>query len=240
MRGLDASDLLALWERGAPRQALDRTALLCAWARPELQADEIADLPLGAVTSSLLRLREASFGARISCHIDCEECGERLELVLGVPELLQPVSSEDETRSTEVGGFQVRTPTLRDLAALAREPDAARAARQLLARCAAGKEGTPSDAVAALPDDALRAVEDALETLDPNADLAFGVSCEACGHRGMAQLDAGVMLWDEIDARARALLAEVDALARAYGWSEGEILALGATRRATYLSLVCA
>jgi hypothetical protein len=56
--------------------------------------------------------------------------------------------------------------------------------------------------------------------------------------RSTAQLDAGVLLWDEIDARARALLAEVHTLASAYGWSEGEILSLGAARRASYLAMV--
>jgi hypothetical protein len=30
----------------------------------------------------------------------------------------------------------------------------------------------------------------------------------------------------------------VHVLARAYGWTEGEILGLGATRRATYLAMV--
>ena len=54
----------------------------------------------------------------------------------------------------------------------------------------------------------------------------------------MAQLDAGAVLWDEIDARARALLGEVHLLAAAYGWTEREILALGAERRASYLSMV--
>ena len=84
----------------------------------------------------------------------------------------------------------------------------------------------------------MREIEDALEAADPNADIAFDVHCEACGHAGTAQLDAGELLWDEIDARARALLGEVHLLASAYGWTEREILALSAARRATYLSMV--
>ena len=80
MRALGASDVLVLWERGAQRHALDRSALLCAWARPDLPAEQVADLPLGSVTASLLRLREASFGAQIDCHVDCPSCGARLEL----------------------------------------------------------------------------------------------------------------------------------------------------------------
>jgi hypothetical protein len=230
MRALSATDVLALWERGANRHVLDRSALLCAFAQPGAHA--IADLPLGMVTATLLRLREASFGARIQCHVDCKRCGERLELVLVSSELLQPM--REGPYAIDLHGMHIRAPCLRDLAAVANESDLGRAARRLLA-CCASQGG--ADALA-LPDEALREVEDALEALDPNADLALDVHCAACGYCGTAQLDAGELLWDEIDARARAIFREVHILARAYGWTEGEILELGATRRATYLTMV--
>lgn len=233
MRALGASDLLALWERGGARHALDRSALLAVFARPDLPPEAIADLPLGEVTASLLHLREASFGSRFLSHVDCERCGQRLELTLDVQSLLQPVPNEEVGgRVVDVAGLRVRAPSLHDLAAVVNEPDAGRAARQLLERCT-----TEGDA-AALSDAALHDVEDRLEALDPNADFALTVHCASCGHHGMAQVDAGVLLWDEIDARARALLGEVHLLARTYGWSEDEILALGAARRAAYLAMV--
>lgn len=232
MRALGSTDILSLWERGARRHALDRSALLCAWARPDWPAEKIADRPLGDITAALLQLREASFGARIESHVDCEHCGARLQLLLRTSDLLQPAPRD--VAEASVGSLLVRPPALRDLAAVAHELDAERAARQLLARCTL--QGG-ADA-AALSNDALREVEDALEAIDPNADLALDVHCEACGAHSTAQLDAGVLLWDEIDARARALLAEVHALASAYGWSEGEILSLGAARRASYLAMV--
>jgi hypothetical protein len=232
MRKLEAADLLALWERGASRHALDRSALLCAWARPDLPADVIADLPLGEVTSSVLRLRAALFGDRIPAHVDCEHCGERLELAISVGELLQTPTASASS-DIRAAGLRLRLPCLRDLAAVAGERDAASAAQGLLARCLLDETD-----LADLPDASVCEVERALEAADPNADLAFDVHCQACGQRGAAQLDAGELLWDEIVARAGALLAEVHVLARAYGWTEGEILALGARRRASYLSLV--
>ncbi len=232
MRALGPTDIVALWERGARCHALDRSALLCTWARPEWRADTIADRPLGHITAALMQLREASFGARIDSHVDCAHCGARLQLLLRTSELLQP--EPGDTLEVAVAGRWVRPPGLRDLAAVAHELDAERAARQLLARCTLHG----GDDAAALSDDALREIEDALEAVDPNADLALDVHCEACGKHSTAQLDAGVLLWDEIDAHARALLAEVHTLASAYGWSEGEILALGAARRASYLAMV--
>jgi hypothetical protein len=231
MRALGPAELLTLWERGARRHALDRIALLCAWARPELPAERIADLPLGSVTASLLQVREASFGDLIQSHVDCPTCGTRLDLTLLSSELRQPAT--DELPAVEVQGWRVRAPCLRDLASVANEPDSGRAARRLLERCALQQDG---DAIA-LPDAVLRDIEDALERLDPGADLELSLRCEACGREASAQLDAGILLWDEIDGRARALFAEVDVLARAYGWTEGEILALRVTRRAAYVAM---
>lgn len=235
MRSLEGSDVLALWERGSTRHALDRSALLVAWARPELPVERIADLPLGEITQSLLRLRAASFGQRIHAHVDCAGCGERLALTLAIDALLDPQAPGAAAVPPEAVacGLRCRPPCLRDLAAVAHERDAEDAARRLLARCLLD---APADA-AALPEATLQALENALEAADPYADLLFDVRCEACGHRGSAQLDAGQLLWDELETRARALLGEVHRLACAYGWSEGEILALSPARRAAYLAM---
>src|SRR3954452_16418557 len=151
MRGLGASDLLALWERGAARHALDRSALLAAFAQPHLPPEAVTGLPLGEITASLLRLREASFGASIRSHVDCEHCGQRLELTLDARDLLQTIShDEGGAHVVDVAGLRVRTPTLRDLAAVVNEPNDGRAARQLLELCT-----TQGDPVA-LSDSTLR------------------------------------------------------------------------------------
>jgi hypothetical protein len=208
---------------------------MCAWARPDLPADAIADLPLGEITVSLLRTRAACFGEQIRGHVDCEDCGQRLELTVSVGELLQPTAGS-VSRDVNVAGTRCRVPCLRDLAAVASEGDVEHAVRQMLARLL----DNGGDDIPAMSEMTVREIEDALEEADPNADLAFEVRCDACGHLGVAQLDAGELLWDEIDVRARGLLAEVHLLARVYGWTESEILGLSAKRRTSYLSMVSA
>ncbi|MFT3815305.1 MAG: hypothetical protein QM740_18335 [Acidovorax sp.] len=235
MRVLDAAELLSLWERGTPRHALDRAVLLAAAARPDWPADAIADLPLGAIGASLLRLRAANFGPRMDAHADCRHCGERLAFALDVAELLRDAPPEEATGGTahvaEIAGLRIRAPSLRDLAAVAdlAPEDAADA---LLARCMLAGQPVAMDA-------ATRAqVDEALEALDPLADLAFTLNCVGCGQEDMVQLDTAALLWDEISARAGALLQEVHRLASSYGWSEKQILALSPARRAHYLALV--
>ncbi len=245
MQALTGATLLSLWERGASRHALDRSALLATVARPEWPAAAIADLPLGAINASLLRLRSATFGPHIAGHADCTQCGQRLAFTVDTRQMLPPAHGDGDgdgdggddgddavPRETEVAGLRVRAPSLRDLAAVATQTNALQAARALLARC------TLAGDLAQIDDAALRQVEDALDALDPQADLVLALHCVACGHAGEAQLDAGALLWEEIEVRAHVLLGEVHRLASAYGWSEAQILALSPARRASYLAMV--
>jgi hypothetical protein len=233
MRALGASDLLTLWEQGGARHPIDRALLFCGWARPELSPAGIADLPLGVVSESLIRLRAESFGDRIEAYVDCERCRERLELTLEAGHLLASGGAGDARGELDVGGYRFRAPSSRDLAAVAAGRDPEAAARELVDRCCVGRPPAGE-----APSVALAEVEDGLDALDPLAAIAFEVACAACGHAWVATFDAGSLLWEEIDARARALLAEVHQLAAAYGWSEGQILALSDRRRAVYLDLV--
>lgn len=233
MQALADSTLLSLWERGARRHPLDRSVLLAAAARPDWPASDIADLPLGMVNTSLLRLRSATFGPILHGHADCRQCGQRLAFSMEIQQML-PTGTDNigSQHEADVAGLRVRAPSLRDLALVAAEADAKQAARALLASC------TLAGNVSQIDDVLLREVEDALDTLDPQASLVLILQCVVCGHAGEAQLDPGALLWDEIDVRAQALLLEVHRLASAYGWGEEQILALSPARRALYLALL--
>ena len=220
------------------RHALDRSALLCAWARPELPADTIADLPLGEVTTSLLRLREAQLRR-------AHPRARRLRAL---------------RRASRAGAARVRAAADRwpTSAARRRVPRPARARRHACAtwprsrgetRCRT--RGAPT-ARALLRRrrrrcrwhcrmTALREVEDALEALDPNADLAFDVRCEACGHVRHARSSMPASCCGTRSMRAPARCSAKCICSRApTAGPKREILALSATRRAAYLAMVAA
>lgn len=234
MEPLGATDILMLWERGAALHPVDRSVLLCAWARPGTPIDAVAELPLGAVTRSLLALRATSFGSRIDSHVSCEHCGQRLEVVLETASLLDSTAPgpDDEVL---VAGMRLRAPRLSDLAVVAHAADPVVASRTLLRRCIVGSAGDVSDEWA---DERVRDVEAALESLDPNGVVVLDIRCEACARSSPVQVDAAALLWDEIDLRARELLGDVHLLARTYGWSEADILRLSPPRRAAYRALI--
>ncbi len=232
MCGASEATLLGLWDSGQTRHPIDRALLLCAWARPELASDALAQLPLGAVNAALLRMRAALFGPSIEVQLDCEHCGEALELHLTTDQLLAQDPAHEALVTIDVDGYPFRLPDSRDLAAIAPLLDSEHAAMQLLERCCLRQ-----DVDAAALGDVQLEVEGALEQADPLADVQLDVACHACGARNGAGLDVGALLWNDIQRHARALLEQVHILARNYGWTEGDVLALSAQRRAAYLDL---
>ena len=235
------TEILALWERGLTRHPIDRALLLCAWARPDLPSSSFPDLPLGTINKALLRLRETCFGSRIIACIDCEHCGTRMEITFDTGQILAGIN-EDNTLSEldnistefEISSFRFRVPCSRDLAAVSGERNIKAAAVKLLKRCCL----EPPEKMETVYVNMLAEAEAAMENLDPAADINLSLSCEDCGHSWLADFNICTLLWDEIDVRARALLADVHSLAQAYGWTEPEIFALSPQRRAAYLGMV--
>jgi hypothetical protein len=98
--------------------------------------------------------------------------------------------------------------------------------------------GSRADGVGVeLPQGVRDAISARMEALDPNALLSFAVTCPDCAHAWRAPLNVGEAFWTELQTSVERTLLEVDALARAYGWTEPQVLALTATRRAAYLQL---
>lgn len=225
MLPLTSTQLLALWEHGAIRHPLDRALMLFAQAAPELALEQLAERPLGECNAALMRLHWQSFGTHLPLWLDCPACGERMEFELQ-PQQLPPMTAPPP--NVAVAGRSFRCPGIRDLARIAGMQDLTLASAQLLHDC--GEADTPEEL--------LPLVEAAIEEADPWADIALAFECPACSHAGSSSLDMAAYLWEEIDSCARQLFDEIHLLAQAYGWSEGEILALSPARRSAYLARV--
>ena len=91
-----------------------------------------------------------------------------------------------------------------------------------------------SAAAAALVD----ALDAQMRRLDPQAEIELKLDCAECRHHWVARFDIAHFLWREVEVEAARLLGEVHQLARAYGWSEPEVLALSPTRRRAYLAML--
>ncbi|MFJ1708981.1 hypothetical protein [Kitasatospora sp. NPDC088346] len=219
-------------------------------ARPDVA--ELRALSVGDRNALLLALVAATYGSRVEWVLDCPSCGERLDAAVDLEMLLlraagappggAPVAGPPRDAATV--GF--RLPTGEDLEAVAElvpaetgpweasggraasdVPDQAR--RLLLDRCVAAWH--------TLDDSAIAAVETEMALADPLADIELLLTCAACKTPVPALLDPAAELAARLSPDRR-LMADVHALALAYGWSEPEVLALPTPRRAGYLNLV--
>lgn len=241
MRPLSAAELLSVWERGAAQQPAGRALALLAASCPEEGAEALAALSVGARDARLLRLREWTFGPRLSCVGECPGCGQRLELSLEVSDLLVPGAHPPARELTlAADGFEVRfrLPDSSDLIAVGRG-GAAGGRRRLLERCLLSSARAGVECAAAdLPDEVLEAVAAEMGRADPQADVQLSLTCPDCGRRWDSPFDIVSYFWGELHAWAQRVLREVHALATAYGWREADILALSPLRREIYLQMV--
>ena len=237
MDALIESQILALWEAGRDSHPIDRGLRALAMAMPDTAPQELAARPVGWRTLALLRLRRATFGQRFAACADCPACGSAMAFDVDLAALLDALPAPPDDASSapafEAHGASWRLPSSRDQALAAHAADSAQALAILLRAC---RQDVADHAV--LPQGAaLDDIESRMEALDPAANIELSLRCVDCAHAWTVALDADACLWDDISARARGLLLDVHRLARAYGWTETQVLALGPGRRAAYLDL---
>jgi hypothetical protein len=243
MRPLSDADVLSLWETGRKESRFERALTILSAAESGPGRQELASLSLGAHNAQLLDLYLESFGPRLQGFAECPSCAAPLEVEVDVEQLeaSSAPAGPNLERSMTTDGYTLRfrLPVVRDLATAASARDEEEARRVLLGACVAevkrdGRQQSPGK----LPRSVVSELAGELARLDPQADLRLELNCPDCSHVWELTIDPAEYLWGEVSALARKLLHEVDALARAYGWSEAEILALGAARREAYLDLV--
>lgn len=232
---LDSATVLDLWERGLGRTAPARDAALLQALGGEAPAN------LGERNAMLLRAHAQIFGRALALRSHCPGCGNAVEFecdceVLAAGLTAAPALPEHRMEA-EGHAVAFRLPDAQDLADAAElEGDAF--VLRLLDRCvlACSREGV-AVAVRDLPQTLLDSLSRRMEALDSGAALSFAPDCPQCGTRWSAAFDVGAALWQKIHVAAERVLLEVDALARAYGWTESEVLRLTPLRRAAYLQL---
>lgn len=238
---LDADALLALWERTLGQVASARDDAL-------LQAlpDTAAPRTLGERNARLLGLHAQWFGSELELLSHCPACGTVAQFSADCEALAAQGPAGDAalpSHRLQVDGHAIefRLPDPADVTAASAAPNDEAFAGELLASCllACTRDGMPVSPKD-LPAPVLAALSQRMEALDPAASVSFALECPQCSAHWDARLDAGQPLRQKLQAAAERVLLDVDGLARAYGWTEPEVLRLSPARRAAYLQLATA
>jgi hypothetical protein len=241
MRALTAGELLDIWEAGFAQTPAERALTLLTAACPETSWDALAALSIGQRDARLLALRERLWGAGMEAVVACPGCRDRLELNLSTRAMLEdapPFPPGEMTLNIAEYKMIFRLPTSLDVMAAAEPGDAETCRALLLERCllAARQGDEPVDSYD-LPPEITAGIAEAMVAADPLADIQLDLTCPTCEQRWRGGFDIVSFLWTEIEVWAWRMLSDVHTLARAYGWSEGDILRLSPTRRQFYLEM---
>jgi len=225
-----ASALMEAWGRGTGRSSTERALLLLGLALPAADPETLSHFSIGYRDAWLLSLRESLFGSAIACLARCAACDEEISVDFAVADIRTSYAEPGAvvTLAAEGGEVRLRLPDSADLLAIEGASDPGEAGRLLLERCLLGETAAAGDTL-------FEAASRALGEADPQAELSLAVDCPVCGARTDAPFDIAAHLWSDLDDWAGAQLRDVDRLARRYGWSEAEILAMSPVRRRVYL-----
>ncbi len=242
MRAPNAGELLDVWEAGFAQAPTERALALLAVACPETSRDALAALSIGQRDARLLTLRERLWGSQMAAVVVCPGCQERLELNLDAREMLSssPGNQPGEI-SLSIAEYKVvfRLPTSLDLLEQSGQRANGGHSAMLLDRCLLSAQHQDASVSSdKLPEDVVAAVVNRMAEADPLADIQLGLACPSCEHRWRAVFDIVSFIWTEIEVWAWRILSDVHTLARAYGWSERDILSVSPTRRQFYLEMV--
>ncbi|MEY2508048.1 MAG: hypothetical protein QOH01_2377 [Verrucomicrobiota bacterium] len=240
MRALLAPDILRIWETGRDQPPLERALSLLLAAEPETRREDLAALTIGRRDALLLALRRRVFGETVQAYAECPQCGGRLELHFPAVSIQTAAETVPETLELRVDAITVRLrfPTSVDLAEANGHDEIAVAHAALMERCVEARVNDEPIKAGDLPAAVIEQIECCMAEAEPGAEIWLDLRCPFCEHGWQALFDIAAFFWREISVCARRLLHEVNALARAYGWSEAEILGLSPIRRQAYLELV--
>jgi hypothetical protein len=253
---LDAEALLRLWECALGQPPGARSEALLRGSSENMEPDQT----LGERNARLVALHEQLFGRELELLSHCPQCGTTAQFSADCAALaaqMRPSAEKAEFHRLEAHGHVVEfcLPSGSDIAGASATVTATKARLTPLA----ASEATLTDAFTQLlldrcvlsctldgvtvptqevPAPVLDALSHQMEMLDPGASVSFALVCPQCATRWPAPLDVGELVWLKVRAAAERVLLDIDVLARAYGWTEREVLRLNPLRRAAYLQMV--
>jgi len=242
------AELLEIWEHGFALPPLARLELLVRLSSTAADTGcDVAQLPLGVIDRHLLDLRVAVFGDRFEALARCPRCDQPVECAFSAADVLQADMPGDarvpDTGELEAEGWRLRyrPPTMRDLEVAASGAPESRARQALIETCVLSAEAPDREGpatVLALPAAVISSLAEALEQTDPQACTQLELSCPACAEVWTCPFDVGAYFWSELHTWAQGTMREIHLLARAYGWTQSDILGLSPRRRRAYLELI--
>ena len=230
---LSADDMLRFGDVAGriPTQVWALDVVLAAY--PQFDSKQLNNLKIGDFDKIVVTIRERNFGRKWETQPRCDDCDNAIEMSLAPDKMGFTIGPEGLVSNMEpvdikLGRKKVslRPVLVCDVLDLERTDDPVKA-ESILRKNLGAPKTLDSDQVS-----------EALELLDPVADVWITTNCPACEAAQRWSFDPKSFLAEDIVRYCRSLLQDVADIARVFHWSESDILALPMHRRDFYLSQV--
>lgn len=212
--------------------------------RLEPSRGQLLQLTAGDRERLVLAVCARLLGPEADLVVSCPACRDLCEVPIRFADIIavRPSTSDDRCLLTAGDGnwtARICPPTGHGLEAVSR--GGAGAERQLLETCLRELHDPAGRGVAreSLPEECEAQLADAVAALDPLAECRIGVDCPHCAARFDTLLDGFTLLRTAL-GDANSLYGDIYRMARAYHWSEADILALPLRRRRHYMAIAAA
>ncbi len=246
MRSLTSTELLKVWEENLNKSLVHKSMHLLAVAYSVSDMTQLTHLSIGDRDSKLFQLREWMFGTRLVNLANCPQCLEHMEWEMSTQDFLhdqvQGLKDPDQF-DLSVDDFQLRfrLPNSNDLINAVSNQEYQKSPDKILKDCIVhAKRKDQNYGETKFPDSVLKALDEQINQKDPKANISILLSCQSCDHQWEIAFDILSYLWTEIDNWAKHILQEIYTLARAFSWSEKDILEMSPRRRRMYLQMLYA
>lgn len=252
--GINHGDLeVNFRETPHPLLAMQVLHLCVSTEQGELPDEFFHNLPVGRRIQALFDLAALPWGSRLELGFICEEesCGERMELEITSEEIAELQDEASPLPHVEVHlsdkKIAIRRPTGADqlrwirqerkhpvkmLCDLLANPEEEKFLQQEI-------EAAKSDPATSPEKGSLfQEIEELMEEADPLTHFQLTTSCPECGRENTWRVNLEEISLRLLYGAQQNFLQMIHSLARAYHWSEPEILALPEWRRRHYLHLL--
>jgi hypothetical protein len=225
----------------------------------DLTAEDVfRRLTVGDRLFLLLKLREATFGSRVTAVASCPwlGCAEKVDIAFRIADIplresgpggplydvqLSAEAAPRDTPPDRVVRFRLPNGADQEALTVLLDGNPAVALRTLLESClvAIGTHTPPGPSrVAALSPRARSEIEAAMAAEAPGPALVMDASCPSCGRGFALPFDIQELFFGEVAGSTDQLSRQVHYLAYHYHWSEAEILDLPREKRLRYLEVL--
>jgi len=245
---LSSQEIIRTWETGEGRQGWFKALAILARGQSLGESSSLEELTIGRRNAYLVVLRRSCFGDIIESFANCPACDQKVSFSVNTIDIsaAAPATGEQHefTHTIDKVELSFRLIDSRDLAVVGDIPDVRQLRRKLLERAITTarvkkrgrrKKINPIELMEREDSFFNEWMEKMVEEYDPLFELRLALDCPSCNHHWTVVFDIAAFFWAEIKQRAQSLLNEVHILAKAYHWSEQDILMMSDARRQYYL-----